>query len=81
MTGRYFTTCHGDIVCSKTCHAVCVFESYLARLEENREKDEPLNKQAYDDAREMSAVVSLYKHGSKEAARNAAKTINKYYGL
>lgn len=71
MAKKYFTT----------CHAVCVFEFYSVRLEERREKDEPLNKQVYNDAREMAGVVSLYKHGSKEVSREAAKLINKYYGL
>ncbi len=48
-------------------------ENYLQRLEKNREKDELNNKRAYEQAREMSAWLSLAKYGAGEAEKTSAK--------
>lgn len=50
-------------------------EEYLKRLEINRDKDEKNNKRAYVQAREISAWLSLEKHGSEEIAKRAQKII------
>lgn len=50
-------------------------ENYLHRLEKDREKDEPNNKRAYEQAREMSAWLSLAKYGVREVAKQAQRII------
>jgi hypothetical protein len=75
MTAKYHTTSYGDTVCYGTCLVAYRLESYLLNLEERREKDGPLNERAYEQAREMSAYLSLYKYGNTEAKKTAAKAI------
>lgn len=75
MTSKYHITAYGDVVCYGACLAAYRLESYLLTLEERREKDESLNKQSFEQAREMSAYLSLYKHGNAEAKKTAAKAI------
>lgn len=75
MTAKYHTTSYGDVVCNGTCHAAYRLESYLLTLEERREKDELLNKRVYEQAREMSAWLSVYKNGNAESKISAAKAI------
>jgi hypothetical protein len=48
---------------------------YLARMERNRKKDEPNNKRAYADARELAAFVSVAEYGNEQAAKIALKAI------
>jgi hypothetical protein len=50
-------------------------ENYLQRLEKNREKDELNNERAYEQAREMSAWLSLAKYGAGETAKQAQRII------
>lgn len=50
---------------------------YLTRMESNRVKDEHLNKTSYSHARELSAVVSLYEHGNKDAKKIAARILRR----
>jgi ATP-dependent protease Clp ATPase subunit len=76
MAKKYFITSYGDIVCSKTCKNAYHLESYLLRLEERREKDEPNNKKAYEQARDMAAWLSLYRYGNTECKKVAAVAIN-----
>jgi hypothetical protein len=45
-------------------------------MEENREKDETFNQIAYQQAREISAYLSLYKFGNPEQCKKAAKVIS-----
>jgi hypothetical protein len=48
---------------------------YLERMERNRKKDEPYNKRAYADARELAALVSMAEYGNQQAAKSALKVI------
>lgn len=52
-------------------------KDYLERLERNRKRDEPLNKNAYQGARELSAIVSLAEHGNGEIRKIATKALIK----
>lgn len=54
-----------------------VLKKYLVRMESNRAKDEPLNKKTYEQARELSAVVSLYEHGNEDVKKMAARILSK----
>lgn len=76
ISKKYFTASSGDIVCSKTCMNAYRLESYLLRMEEHREKDESNNKTAYEQARNMSAWLSVYRHGNAESKKLAAVAIN-----
>lgn len=55
-------------------------ENYLQRLEKSREKDELNNKRAYEQAREMSAWLSLAKYGVGETAKQAQRIIKSLQG-
>ncbi len=48
---------------------------YLARMELNRKRDEPNNKRAYADVRELAALVSVAEYGADPYARQALKAI------
>lgn len=53
-------------------------KSYLERMERNRKRDEPCNKRAYADARELAALVNVAEYGAetyKEQALKAIKSI------
>lgn len=76
MTNTYRIIYSGDAVCVGTCIHAFHLESYLLRLEDRRLRDEPQNKRAYQQAREMSAWLSVYKYGNKDASRRAAAVIN-----
>lgn len=76
MTNKYFTTYAGDVVCSKTCQTVYQLESYLLRMEERRQRDEAHNETAFDQARQMSAWLSLFKYGNVEQKKRAIVAIN-----
>lgn len=76
---RYFTTSQGNDVCSKACYGVYQLEAYLLWMEENRQKNETLNKRSYDEAREMSSLISLYKFGNREMSKCAKKILAKHW--
>ena len=76
MAKKYFTASSGDTVCSKTCMNAYLLEKYLLSLEERREKDEELNKTAFNQAREMSAWLSIYRYGNKNSKKLATIAIN-----
>lgn len=78
MAKTYFTVSSGDRVCSKTCINALRLESYLLRMEKNRVRDEPLNKTAYEQARELSAYLSLFRNGNAESKKRAAIEINSF---
>lgn len=48
---------------------------YLEQLEHNRKKDEPYNKRAYANARELAALVSIAEYGTEPYAKMALKAI------
>ena len=76
MTTKYHTTSYGDVVCFGTCLKAYRLESYLLTMEGRREKNKPDNQRAYQEAREMSAWLSLWKFGNKEQKKMAAIAIN-----
>lgn len=78
MTNKYHMTPAGDVVCQGFCLSVYRLESYLLRLEVNRERDEEHNKLAYQHAREMAGWLSLFKHGNKEMRKRATKAISAF---
>ena len=49
--------------------------AHLERMERNRAKNEPCNKKAYQDARNLSAWVSIAQYGNEQAAKRAVKII------
>jgi hypothetical protein len=49
-------------------------------MEKSRKKHEPLNKQTYQQCRELSAWLSVYRFSSGEYKRQAAAIINAYVG-
>jgi hypothetical protein len=51
---------------------------YLQRMENSRAKDEQHNKAAYEQAREISALVSLAEFGNDNAKKQAIKTLGKF---
>ena len=51
---------------------------YLQRLESNRAKDEQHNNAAYEQAREISALVSIAEYGNVNAKKQALKTLGKF---
>jgi len=58
--------------------SVTKMKEYLSRLESSRRKDEPCNQKAYDQARELSALVSLAEFGNKDISKIAQKTLKKF---
>ena len=58
--------------------AIQQIKAYLKRVEQCRKKDEPLNKRAYQDARELSAILSLAEYGNKEISKIALKALKKF---
>jgi len=78
MANKYVTTQAGDIVCGKTCINAYRLESYLLRMEERRQKEEAHNKRSFEQAREMSAWLSMYKCGNAEYKKMAAIAINSW---
>jgi hypothetical protein len=50
-------------------------KTYLARMERNRVKNEPCNKRAYEDARNLAAWVSVAEFGNAEYSKRALKAI------
>ena len=50
---------------------------YLERMEQNRKRDEPCNKRAYADARELAALVNVAEYGVAHYAKQALKVIKK----
>lgn len=50
-------------------------KSYLDRMETNCEKDESNNQRAYEDARNLSAWVSLAEYGNEFMKKQALKII------
>lgn len=48
---------------------------YLNRMELNRKRDEPHNKRAYADARQLAALVSIAEFGTEPYAKQALKSI------
>jgi hypothetical protein len=51
---------------------------YLQRMESNRARDERHNKKAYEQAREISALVSIAEYGNVNAKKQALKTLGKF---
>lgn len=78
MTNKYHTTYAGDCICYGICLQAYRLESYLLRLEERRERDEDNNKMAYQQARELSAYLSLWKYGNAEQRKIAGKVIKAF---
>lgn len=76
MAKKYKLSHAGDIVCCQTCENARRLESYLLTLEESRERDEELNSTAYNQAREISAWLSVYRHGSEKSKKLASTIIN-----
>jgi hypothetical protein len=52
-----------------------VAKQYLDRMERNRKQNEPCNKRAYLDARELAALVSVAEYGATPFAKQALKAI------
>jgi hypothetical protein len=79
ITNKYTMRPSGDITCSKECIAAYYLIGYLERLEERRTKDEPNNRKAYEQAREMSAWLSLFRFGNKKYRQLAGLAIMTWY--
>lgn len=79
ITKKYHTTYAGDDVCYGICLQVYRLESYLLRMEERREQDEANNQKAYQEAKEMSAWLSLWKYGNTEQRKRAAVAISAWF--
>lgn len=75
---KKYSTIRGTIVCNKTCLNAYMLEGYLLRMEERREKEESLNQLAFEQAREMSAWLSVWRYGNSEQRKRAAKIINSF---
>jgi len=60
----------------KTCYHAGIASTYLQQMEKRRAKDEACNKRAFDQCRELSAWLSLYRFGNEEIRKRAAAVIN-----
>lgn len=60
---RYKNTCNGPVCYNADCIAAFL-ASYLDAMEQRRGKDKANNKIAFQQAREMSAWLSIYRHGN-----------------
>jgi len=74
-TGTVYISDEGMDVC-KTCYHAEIVSSYLRYMETRRAKDEACNQRAFDQCRELSAWLSLYRFGNKEIRKQAAAVIN-----
>ncbi len=52
-----------------------IAKNYLRNMEDKRKKNEKYNQKAYNDARELSALVSLAEFGNKDIYKQAKKAI------
>lgn len=50
-------------------------KNYLRNMESKRKINEKYNKKAYNDVRELSALVSLAEFGNKDVSKQAIKAI------
>ena len=53
-------------------------KAYLQRMENSRAKDEKCNKRTYEQAREISALVSVAEHGNDDMKKQAIKILKKF---
>lgn len=67
------------IICSRTDCRAASLEEYLRQMEKRRIKDEPLNPRAFQDARNLSGYLSLYRFGNEEARERASIVINSFF--
>ena len=67
------------IICRRTDCRAASLEEYLCQMEERRIQDEALNPRAYQDARNLSGYLSLYRFGNKEARERARIVINSFF--
>ena len=74
-SGTVYISDEGMDVC-KTCYHAEIVSSYLRHMEKRRAKDEPYNKLAFNQCRELAAWLSLYHFGNKDSRKRAAATIN-----
>ena len=56
---------------------VGIAKNYLLDMESKRKKNEKHNQNAYNDARELSALVSLAEFGNKDISFKAINVIKK----
>ena len=69
----------GKVVC---CDADCIaviLEEYLLFMEKRRKRDEPCNRSSFQQAREMSAWLSLYRFGNQEIRKRAARILRAWF--
>lgn len=52
--------------------------AYLQRMEERRGQDEGNNQRAYQEARKLSAWLSLYEHGCSWAKEQAEEVLRNW---
>jgi len=69
--GTVFISDEGLDIC-KTCYHAGIASSYLRRMETRRKKDEPHNKRAYEQCRELAAWLSVYRFGVGHYQKRAA---------
>lgn len=60
----------------RTCFNVHRAEVYFEQLERNQCRDEKLNQRSYDQARELSAWVSVYRYGAAQYKEQAERIVN-----
>lgn len=76
---RKYKKYHGTVVCfDPDCIAV-ILEDYLLLMEKRRKTAEQYNQLSFQQAREMSAWLSIYKFGNKEAKARAAKILQVWF--
>ena len=56
----------------KSCYYAELAGFYIDHLEKRRDRDESLNPKAYQQARELSAWLSVYNYGNNNVAKRQA---------
>ena len=60
----------------RICFNIWRAETYFEQLERNRRRHEKLNKRSYEQARDLSAWLSIYRYGAEQYKERAKHYIN-----
>lgn len=72
---RKYRIYKGSVICFEPDCIAVILEEYLLSIEKRRKRDKPYNKQSFQQAREMSAWLSIYRFGNAAAKAYAAKVL------
>ena len=71
---RYKNTRNGPVCYDINC-IIAFLNAYLDSMEKRRGKDEALNQVAFQQARELSAWISVYRYGTGDDKKSAEAII------